>query len=82
VKSVGASVDKVLDKFGETGTRCPLGRESLDLLVSRDLAGEQEPEEAFWERLGAASSFGKELLALGDGLAAESDTLFGIENGA
>lgn len=36
----------------------------------------------FWQRLLAARGLGEDLLTFRDGLAAETDTLLGVENGA
>jgi hypothetical protein len=45
------------------------------LLSSRDLAGDEEPEETFGKRFRATGSLGKLLLNLGNGLATEADAL-------
>jgi hypothetical protein len=82
VKGVGASVDELLDELGDGGTGGPLLGETLDLLLGRDLAGEEEPEETLGKGLGASGSLRELGLALRDGLAAETDTLVGVEHGA
>lgn len=45
VKVGRAVVDQFLDELGDVGTGSPLGREIADLLLGRDLAGKQKPEE-------------------------------------
>ena len=70
-----ASVKDFLNELGEGGTGSPLLGKLGDLLLGGDLAGDKEPEETFGEGLGATGGLGEELLALGDGLATEADTL-------
>lgn len=82
VEVVGAAVDELGDEGGELAAGSPLGGQVADLLLGGDLASEEEPEEALGERLAAAGSLGEDLLALGDGLAAETDTLLRVEDGA
>jgi hypothetical protein len=82
VEVVGAAVDELGDERGELAAGGPLGGQVADLLLRGDLAGEEEPEETLGEGLGAAGSLGEDLLALGDGLATEADTLLGVEDGA
>jgi hypothetical protein len=76
-----AAVDQLLDELGEVGAGSPLGREITDLLLRRDLTGEEKPEETLRKGLLATGSLGEELLALGDGLSTETDALFGVEDG-
>jgi hypothetical protein len=66
VKVARAAVDELLDEFGDVGAGGPLGGEVADLLLGGNLAGQQKPEETFWERLLAAGGLGEELLAFGD----------------
>ena len=82
VEVAGAAVDKLLDKLGDVGAGSPLGRQVADLLLRGDLAGQEEPEKTLGKRLLAAGGLGEQLLALGDGLAAETDTLLRVEDGA
>ena len=77
-----AAVDELLNELGDLGAGSPVGREVADLLLGGDLAGQEKPEEAFGQRLLATGGLGQKLLALGDGLAAEADTLLGVEDGA
>jgi hypothetical protein len=81
VKVGRAVVDELLDELGEVGAGSPLGGEVADLLLGRDLAGQEKPEETLRKRLLATGSLGEKLLALGDGLATESDTLLRVEDG-
>lgn len=75
VKGGRASVDELLNERGELGTRSPFAREGISLLLGGNLTSEEKPEEGFGKRLLAAGGSGKSLLALGDGLSAEADTL-------
>jgi len=75
-----AVVDQLLDELGDVGTGSPLSREVADLLLSRDLAGQEKPEETFGKRLLATRGLGEKLLALGDGLATKTNTLLGVED--
>lgn len=81
VEVVGAVVDELLDELGEVGAGSPLGGEVANLLLGRDLAGQEKPEETLGERLLATGSLGEKLLALGNGLATEANTLLGVEDG-
>ena len=66
VEVAGAAVDELLDELGDVGAGSPLSGEVADLLLGGDLAGQEEPEETFWERLLATGGLGEELLAFGD----------------
>lgn len=66
VEGAGAAVDELLQELGEVGASSPLSREGIDLLLRGDLAGQEEPEETFGERLLATGGLGQKLLALGD----------------
>lgn len=76
-----AAVDQLLNELGEVGAGSPLGRKVADLLLGRDLTGEEKPEETLRKGLLATGSLGEELLALGDGLSTETDALLGVEDG-
>jgi len=45
VKVGRAAVDELLNELGEVGASGPLGRKVTDLLLGRDLAGQEKPEE-------------------------------------
>ena len=81
VEVAGAAVDELLDERGDVRAGSPLGGQLADLLLGGDLAGEEEPEKTLGEGLLAAGGLGEQLLALGDGLAAEADALLGVEDG-
>lgn len=66
VEGAGAAVDELLNELGEVGAGSPLSRQVADLLLSRDLASQEEPEETLRKRLLTTGSLGEELLALGD----------------
>lgn len=66
VESAGAAVDELLNELGEVGAGSPLGGQVADLLLGGDLAGQEQPEEAFGQGLLATRGLGEELLALGD----------------
>ncbi len=76
------AVDQLLDKLGNVGASSPLSGEVADLLLRWNLAGEEEPEETFWEWLVSTWGLWKKLLALRDGQSSEADTLLGVENGS
>jgi hypothetical protein len=82
VEVAGAAVDELLDELGDIGAGSPLGGQVADLLLRGDLAGEEEPEKTLGKRLLTAGGLGEQLLALGDGLAAEADTLLRVEDRA
>jgi AAA15 family ATPase/GTPase len=52
------------------------------LLLGGDFTSDQEPEKRFGQGFLTTISSGQFLLALGDGLATETDTLFSIKNRA
>jgi hypothetical protein len=81
VEVAWAAVDELLDELWNIGAGSPLSREIADLLLTWDLTGQKEPEETFWEWLLATWSLWEKLLAFWDGLASETDTLLGVENG-
>jgi hypothetical protein len=58
-----AAINELLNELGDIGTGSPLGRQVADLLFGWDLAGEEEPEETFWEGFVATGGFGEDLLA-------------------
>ena len=70
-----AAVEELFDELRDRSTGCPVLGEGGNLLLGGDLAGDEEPEKSFGERLIAARGLGKQLLALRDGLATETDTL-------
>lgn len=76
-----AAVDELLNELGDLGAGSPVGRQVANLLLSRDLASQEKPEETLGEGLLAAGSLGEELLTFGNGLATETDTLLSIEDG-
>lgn len=78
----GAAVDELLDELGDIGTGGPVGRQIANLLFGGNLAGQEKPEETLRKGLLATGGLGKDILALGDGLAAETDTLLRVEDGA
>lgn len=47
VEGVGAAVDELLNELGDLGAGSPVGGETLNLLSSGDLTGQQEPEETW-----------------------------------
>lgn len=80
MKSLGASVNDFLHKLGNVRASSPLSRELLDLLLSGDFTSEQEPEERFGQGFLTTISSGQFLLALGDGLATETNTFISIKD--
>jgi len=82
VESAGAALDELLDERGDVGAGSPPSGEVGDLLLGGNLAGQEKPEETLRKGLLATGGLGKDILALGDGLAAETDTLLRVEDGA
>ena len=82
VQIARTAVDELIDEVGHIAARGPLCAEIPDLLLRGYLASQQQPEETLGERLLAAGSLREQLLALGDGLAAETDTLLTVEDRA
>ena len=96
VEVVGAAVNELLDELWEIGSGGPLGGEVADLLLAGHFAGQEEPEETLWQRLGATWRLREKLLAFWDlvwsvqagaegcaeaySLAAEADTLLRIQD--
>lgn len=80
MEELGEVVEHFRHMAGKRAPRRPLLRKGLDLRVSRYLTGNQEPEETFWERLGAPRCLRKDFLALGDRLPSESDAFIGVQH--
>lgn len=66
VEGAGAAVDKLLEELRELGASSPLSRESTNLLLRGELAGQEEPEETLGKGLLTTGGLGQELLALRD----------------
>ena len=75
-----AAVEDLLNERGDGGTGGPVLGEGVDLLLSGNLTSEEKPEETLGKRLRPARGLRESLLDLGDGLAAETDTLLCGEN--
>ena len=75
MKSWWAAVEDLFDEFGDSSTGSPVTGELGNLLLSRDFACDQEPEETLGKGLRASGSFGELCLNLRDGLATEADSL-------
>ena len=70
-----AAVEDLLDEGGEGRAGSPVLGEGVDLLLGGNLTSEEKPEETLGKRLRPARGLRESLLDLGDGLAAETDTL-------
>mmetsp|Transcript_24868 Transcript_24868/g.46760 ORF Transcript_24868/g.46760 Transcript_24868/m.46760 type:complete len:406 (+) Transcript_24868:283-1500(+) len=87
VHVLGEAVEEGNDVAGEArGALVEVGGEAINLGLGGDLRGEEEPEEGLEEGLsvlgtGGAFEGGEDLLAVGDGVAAEPDSLLGVEVG-
>lgn len=81
VKSLGTTVNEFLNEFRNVRTSSPFSRERLDLFVSRDLTGNEQPEERFRKRLTTLFGTRKGLLTIRNGQTTETDTLLSIEDG-
>jgi len=66
VQILGQVVEELQDVVWDLGELCPLGRESANLRLGGDLAGQEEPEETLRKRLLTAGCLGKKLLAFWD----------------
>jgi hypothetical protein len=58
VEIIGAAVDELFDELRKLGTGSPLCGEVADLLFRWNLAGQEQPEETFRERLSTAGGLG------------------------
>jgi len=81
VEGVWAAVEKLLNELWHVRAGSPLSGQALDLSLSWDLTGQEEPEDTFWEWLLTIWALWKELLAFWDSLSTEADTLLGVEDG-
>lgn len=81
VEVFGQTVDGLLNKLGQFGASSPICRKIADLLLTGDLAGQEQPVQTFREGFFTTRSLGEELLALRDGLSTEANTLFRVEDG-
>ena len=70
-----AVVEELLDELGDGATGGPVLGEDAGLLDGGDLSGEEEPEEGLREGLVTTRGTGELGLALGDGLATETNSL-------
>lgn len=66
VTRLTAAVNELLNILGELASCSPFGRQSTNLVLGGDLAGEQEPEKTLGQRLGATWSLWQLLLAFWD----------------
>lgn len=66
VEGVWAAVEEFLNELWHIRAGSPLSGETLDLLSSWDITGQEEPEDGFWEWLNTIWALWKELLALWD----------------
>jgi len=58
VEVAGAAIDELGYEGRHVAARSPLSGEIANLLLRGNLAGKEEPKEAFWERLLAPWGFG------------------------
>ena len=70
-----AAVEDLLNEGGEGGAGSPVLGEGGDLLLGRDLTGEEKPEETLRKGLRPTGGLGEGLLDFGDGLATEANAL-------
>eukprot|EP00160_Parvularia_atlantis_P013015 Unigene2679_Nuclearia_a/m.8289 Unigene2679_Nuclearia_a/g.8289 ORF Unigene2679_Nuclearia_a/g.8289 Unigene2679_Nuclearia_a/m.8289 type:complete len:374 (+) Unigene2679_Nuclearia_a:476-1597(+) len=79
VHVLGEVVEHLDDVVGHGRAGVPLVRDAVGLLLGRDLAGDEQPEERLGQGLLAAGGLGQEVLALGDGVVAEADALLRVQ---
>jgi len=67
VESLGTTVNEFLNEFRNIRTSSPFSRERLNLIVSRDFTGNEQPEKRFGKRFTTIFSTRKDLLTIRDG---------------
>ena len=77
---LGQIVERLGNVGGQRAAGGPLLGDGLSLGLGGHVAGDQQPEETLGQGFSATGGLGQELLALGDGLAAEADALLGVED--
>lgn len=75
-----ASVQDLLDEFGDSSARGPVFGELVDLLLGGDFTGYEEPEKTLGQWLLATGGLGESLLDVRDGFTAETDALLCLKN--
>lgn len=81
VHVVGASVNELLDEFGEIRSRSPVGGQISDLLLAGNLASQEQPEQPLRQWLLATRSLWQDFLAFRDRSSTESDALLRVKDG-
>jgi len=81
VDILGEVIEHLSDVRWEASSLVPLVGERLSLLGGWNFAGNKEPEKSFGKRFATFDGGWKKILAFGDGLASESDTLVSIKDG-
>jgi len=81
VDILGEVVEHLSDVRWEASSLVPLVGERLGLLDGWNFAGNKEPEKSFGKGFATFDGGWEELLAFGDSLASESDTLVSIKDG-
>ncbi len=80
VKVLGQVLEHMRHFVGELlGSFGKLVNQGISLCLGRNLTGDQKPQQSLRQGLCAVLGSGELLLAFGDGIAPEADSLFGIE---
>jgi hypothetical protein len=81
VEGAGEVVEHGHNVSWQSGAVSPFARQRVNLSLRWHVAGDEEPEEALGQRLLTAWRLWQDLLALGNGQAAEADALIGVQHG-
>ena len=80
VKRVWEVADQMRHVTRQLGATRPLLGDALHLLLRRDLASHEQPEEALRKRLHAAFCAGQFVLAFGNAVSSEPNSFFRVKN--
>jgi len=75
MKCWGTPIEEFFNKLWDCSAGSPVLGQPGNLFWSRDLSGQQEPEESLGKRFATTGSLRKQLLAFGNCLATEANAL-------